>query len=132
MVIAGLVMALAAALAFFGMPNKLKLRVTLAANESRYLKIINEIRKSPDTWNDAHSKEVVSIDQTGGTLRVGFDMGNGFLDDCWNIVYDPSGEIMKANEPGSSENEPFQGIVGTTRHLRGPWYFAIFFPDDPT
>ncbi|MDQ2986782.1 MAG: hypothetical protein M3R13_08675 [Armatimonadota bacterium] len=131
MLIAGLVMAVAAALVMWGVPNKLKLRVTLAANEVQYLKVIDEIRQSPDTWSDAHPKEMVYIDQTDGPLRVGFDLGNGFLDDSWAIVYDPSGEIMKVNVPGSNEKDPFEGVVGSARHLRGPWYFAIFFPDNP-
>ncbi len=118
--------------ALAGVPNQLKLRVTLAANEGRYLKTIDEVRKSPDTWNDAHANARVRIDQTGGTLRVGFDMGNGMIDDFWYIVHDPSGEIMKVNVPGTNEKDPFEGVVGSARHLRGPWYFAIFYPDDPT
>jgi hypothetical protein len=113
--------------ALTGLPTRLKTHVTLFAHEGRYRAMIDDIRRAPDTWQETHPDERVLVDNTGQSLRVAFKLGNGLIDDFGSIVYDPSGVV--ALESSRENEEVFGGVLSTVRHLRGPWYYGVLYPD---
>lgn len=77
------------------------------------------------------------IVEPGPPLRVAFIWPGGFLDNWCGVVYDPLGEVMKANlfkEDWSNWNALelqrvkilLGGDIYRCEHLYGDWYFCWF------
>jgi hypothetical protein len=73
----------------------------------------------------------------GSPVRVAFVWEGGIIDNWVGLVYDPSGEVMKANQfkgDWSNWNDPklrkikslFGGDIQRTHHLSGDWYLCFF------
>lgn len=129
MLAAGAVMALLSACVLSGICEYNKARCTLAINEARYSVIVDEVMASPAKWDEVPFSDTVTVDTSGGGIRIAFDLGAGFIDDFKSIVYDERGDVMKPREPGLDPDMPLGGAYGNVRHLRGNWYFLYLYPD---
>jgi len=94
---------------------------------------VERLRRYPGT--QAYEGHDCIVDP-GPPLRVAFVWG-GIIDNWVGIVYDPTGEVLKANEfraDWSNWDDPrlapvkglFGGDLRSTRHLFGPWYYCTF------
>lgn len=116
-------------LTYSGWQDRIKMQSTLALNESRYMKIVDDVMKSPSTWNELGQTREVGVDTTGGGVRVAFDLGEGYMGDFPSIIYDQEGSLRAPSYGELTEELPFSGQYHSVRHVRGPWYFAYLYPD---
>jgi hypothetical protein len=98
-----------------------------------YQSVVAELAAGAD---DSAFEHPINIDP-GPPRRVAFSWG-GILDNWRGIVYDPTGEVMKANildtQSWSNRNDPdyasvaglFGGTLIRARHLEGNWYLCWF------
>ncbi len=104
-------------------------------NESNYLDQIKLITAAKSKEERARFKYPTIIDE-GPPVRVAFSWG-GIIDNWHGIVYDPTGEVLKANQfkrDWSNWNDPnlhavkklFDGDMTSATHLWGPWYYCTF------
>ena len=110
-----------------GLPTWLKTHATLFAYEGHYRSVIDEIKRNSDNWHEKFPDDHILVDGSSKAPRVAFCLENGMIDDFGAIVYDPSGVV--ALESSSENKEVFEGILGFARHIRGPWYYGILYPD---
>jgi hypothetical protein len=126
----GVAMAVCLVLPFGDRQTEVRLWFLLLRNESRYLAIVEEIKKSPATWNDNHGSREARADVVEGTVRVAFELG-GFFDDIPTLVHDSTQTLTDPNGDSPLDKQPFRGSHSRVRHLRGPWFFVLMYPDVP-
>jgi hypothetical protein len=98
----------------------------LSREKEKYQVVIDKLAAGADKTSVGHS---VIVDD-GPTLRVAF-VWDGLIDNWYGAIYDPSGEVMKANTRKSSGSSSrvrqlFGGELIRARHLGGDWYFCGF------
>ena len=102
--------------------------------ESTYEKEIVRIMALDD--EALESFETFAEIEPGPPRRIAFSWG-GIIDNWSGIVYDPSGEVLKAQQfkdDWSNWDDPelsaikslFGGDLRNARHLWGPWYYCFF------
>lgn len=101
--------------------------------KERYQSVVARIAAGADDSNLGYP---VTVD-SGPPLRIAFSWG-GILDNWRGVVYDPSGEVMKANildmTTWSNRDDPgyasvaglFGGTLIRAQHLEGDWYLCWF------
>ena len=101
--------------------------------KTHYQSVVAKVVASEDNPEFNHP---IIVD-SGPPLRVAFSWG-GILDNWRGIVYDPTGEVMKANildvNTWSNRNDPdyasvarfFGGTLIRAQHLEGDWYLCWF------
>lgn len=108
---------------FNDVPNRVLARVTLAKREASYMKAVCA---RLEMWTEVETGEQVLIDNSGGTVKVGFLFGNSLYNDG-AIVYDPSGEVAR---PGRTQPlKIFGGTLASVDHLRDSWYYCRLILD---
>ena len=101
-------------------------RCKLWREKERYQLVIDKLAAGADRTSVGHS---VIVDD-GPTLRVAF-VWEGLIDNWYGAIYDPTGEVMKANtRNGSGHTNPVRHLFGGdlihARHLGGNWYLCGF------
>lgn len=102
--------------------------------QSQYEQQVAEILQLPDV--EAEGRKGSVIVDLGPPRRIAFSWG-GIIDNWTGIVYDPSGEVLKAQnfkEDWSNWDDPslqhvrrlFGGDLRSAWHLWGPWYYCAF------
>jgi hypothetical protein len=104
--------------------------------QSEYEAVVQRMDPTkPATLERQDSDPSFEIDE-GPPLRVAFSWG-GIIDNWYGIVYDPTGEVMRANEfksDWSNWGDPklkqvkrlFGGDLLHARKLKPSWYFCSF------
>lgn len=101
--------------------------------KAHYQSVITRLAAGAD---DSASDHPIAVDP-GPPRRVAFSWG-GILDNWVGVVYDPTGEVMKADildtETWSNRDDPdyasvagwFGGSLIRAKHLEGNWYLCWF------
>ncbi len=104
-------------------------------NESEYMRQVKLIIGAKSK-SERDKFQYPTIADEGPPVRVAFSWG-GIIDNWHGIVYDPTGEVLKASEfkrDWSNWNDPklhevkklFGGDMTSAKHLWGPWYYCTF------
>ncbi|MFT7617833.1 MAG: hypothetical protein ACI97A_001472 [Planctomycetota bacterium] len=104
----------------------------LKRNEAHYQATVDSILKTNDYAVDSPT---IWVDK-GPPVRIAFPWG-GITDNWFGIVYDPTGEVLKANQieiGGENWHNPkfepvkklFGGDMHAAQHMWGHWYYCVF------
>ena len=105
----------------------------MTINRSHYEPIIEKARVDRNAaWFDEHRGVTYSVD-LGPPVRVAFNP-EGMLDNWSGIIFDPTGEVMKADGFDASGNfrapekvtKLFGGDLVSCRHLLDDYYACSF------
>ena len=109
------------------------LKAALLNEKEHYQSVVTEIAAGAD---DSAFDYPVRVDP-GPPRRIAFSWG-GILDNWRGVVYDPTGEVMKANildrKTWPNRDDPdyasvaglFGGTLVRAQHLEGNWYLCWF------
>lgn len=122
-------------MAFFTLGPELGARVRFALVRSEYERRVAEILRAHDIAATPQSDDC-RID-VGPPVRIAFKRGGGLVDNWTAIVYDPSGEVLKARQfkaDWSNWDDPalrgvkhlFGGDLRWAEPLGGNWYQCSF------
>lgn len=119
---------------------KANLRFHLLIHEEEYLHVVDSFKNGkPGTcelsWCELDGIQY-SVDKLSDPIFV-FRFGDGILDNWRGIIYDPSGDVKKAEvfyregkSWNSSEYSKLKSVFGgdliQVQHIRGPFYLGTF------
>ena len=104
----------------------------------RYQRIVADVEHDSSLKSGWHTTgDIKYYVEQGPPIRVAFALPGGILDNWEGIVYDPSGEVSRAQEAwqlrmkaGRIDLERiltlFGGTLYRTKHIKGPWYRCGF------
>lgn len=108
-------------------------RIKLWREMDGYQRVVDKVAEGASDSDFAYP---VSI-EPGPPKRIAFSWG-GIIDNWRGVVYDPTGEVLKANildrETWDNRNDPeyasvsrwFGGTLIRAQHLKGDWYLCWF------
>lgn len=113
-----------------------RMRRRFERNLPRYQRAVTMVRRDRLGPGTHHSGVMFVVDE-GPPVRVAFPWPGGVIDNWQGIVYDPTGEVLKANRFGrtwsTSGDPPLAGVVKLfggdmfyCEAVRRPWYFCQF------
>jgi hypothetical protein len=118
--------------------DELRMRWEFERLEPQFRIIVDQLKKSAPLKGGRHMYQSTPyIVEPGPPLRVAFPRPGGILDNWCGIVYDPSGEVLKARQfksDYSNWDDPslqhvkqlFGGDLKYSVHLRGHFYRCWF------
>lgn len=115
--------------------NRFIVRYRFKVNFSEYETIIAETKQGKFTNLYNEREGVRFLVELGPPVRVAFPQPGGILDNWEGIVYDPTGEVLKARgwtEPGTKLSAPpeivglFGGNIVTCSHVESNYYRCWF------
>ena len=122
-----LVVGMACLTGFTNFSMELGARVRLLRCERTYMRQVESFARGSLVRELGSCGGVPQVDQ-GLPIRVAVPWG-GWGDTWLGVVYDPSGEVLKARDENPYRYQVanlFGGHIHGVEHLWGPWYFCWF------